>query len=385
MFYTIRGLLEARGVPLIDTAYTDCVDEMLDFRIDSGDFYAIPDLDEGVLRYKNTANVYSFDQLTDILPDLRNVDLRHREIYPFFAENLDLVAQRLEQAPESVSIEGGPCLFTENEVTGVVTLDSGEVYRFDYSCGRRYEEGSTEVYGEGLEEGEADLASFVCNHANEVADIKFVSHKTGLTRQEYFHVVLPFAFASALDVPLVLTLPDMSYRKYFMYASRFLPSELAERTMDNLDKVLYEICDLYLELVDRLKKHYQLRRLAVVHSRNAVLLRTFEMARVPYIERHKVLRSLTSSVAKLEPIKDYISMPALPLYLFGARTILEVNSMIEADSYRKCRSAHKGAADFSCILFPEILSADGETTLYYAPVHYKEYGDYMTDVGWDIP
>ena len=63
----------------------------------------------------------------------------------------------------------------------------------------------------------------------------------------------------------------------------------------------------------------------------------------------------------------------------------DVNSMIEADSYRKCRSAHKGVANFSCILFPEILSADGETTLYYAPVHHKEYGDYMTDVGWDIP
>ena len=385
MFYTIRGLLEDRGVALSQTAYADCADEMLDFRIESGDFYEIPDLREGMLRYKNTANVCGFAHLADALPGLERVDLRRREIYPFFAANLDLVAQALSTSPEGVGIEGGPCLFGEHEVTSVVTLASGDAYHFDYSCGRRYTDASARAYSEDLDEDEADLASFICAHADEVADIGFESYKTGLTRQEYLHCILPFAFAAALDVPLVVSLPDLSYRKYLAYAARALPQELAERTMAAFDEMLYAISDLFLDLYDRLREHYQPRRLAVFHGRDPELVQVFEEARRPFIERKKVLRSLTARPAMLEPIKDYISLPALPLYLFGSRTILEVNSTIEADSYRKCRMAHRSAADFGCILFPEMLSADGEHTFYYAQVPDKEYGDYTYVVGWNQP
>lgn len=382
MFYTIRGLLEERGVPLSETAYADCSDEMLDFRIASGDFYEIPNLDEGVLRFKNTANVYSFDQIAAVLPGLRRIDVRHSNSYPFCVANLDLIAKGLGESPESVCVEGGPCLFGEHEVTGNVTLGSGETYYFDYSCGKRYTDAASNSYTKDLDESESDLASFVCAHASEIGDISFTSYKTGLTRQEYLHAVLPFAFASALDVPLVITLPDMSYRKYLEYTSSLLPEDLAQHALDAFDKVLYEISDLYLELFNRLNDHYKPCRLEVVHNRDTELVRAFEEARRPYIERNKILRYLTANPAKLEPIKDYISMPALPLYLFGSHTILEVNSMDETDSYRKCRSAHKSAAQFGCVLFPEMLSSDGENTLYCAPVPYKEYGDYTYVVGW---
>ena len=38
MFYTVRGLLEARGVSPEETVYHSCAEEMLDFKIASGDF-----------------------------------------------------------------------------------------------------------------------------------------------------------------------------------------------------------------------------------------------------------------------------------------------------------------------------------------------------------
>ena len=79
---------------------------------------------------------------------------------------------------------------------------------------------------------------------------------------------------------------------------------------------------------------------------------------------------------KLEPLKDYISMPALPYYLHGTTRILEVNSVVEADSFRKCMRAHKGVAEFACILFPELLSGDGVNTMYFAMPEYKQYGSY---------
>ncbi|MBQ9002527.1 MAG: hypothetical protein IJ087_11810, partial [Eggerthellaceae bacterium] len=340
------------------------------------------DVDEGLLRFKNTAVVCSFSQLAEALPGLERISLRHRDSYPFCAANIDSIAQALESSPDSVCVEGGPCLFGEHEVMGTVTLRNGEKCYFDYSCGKRYVDSAAGSYTDGLDESESDLASFICTHANEVADVAFTSHKTGLTRQEYLHSVLPFAFAAALDVPLVITLPDMSYRKYLAYVSRLLPEDTAHRVMASFDEVLYAVSDLYLALFERLEQHYQPRRLAVVHNRDQELVRTFERERAPYIERNKVLRNLTANPAKLESIKDYISMPALPLYLFGSNTILEVNSMDEVDSYRKCRKAHKRAAEFGCVLFPEMLSSDGENTLYCAPIRYKEYGDYTHVVGW---
>ena len=109
---------------------------------------------------------------------------------------------------------------------------------------------------------------------------------------------------------------------------------------------------------------------------NRAALETWYEKRALYIERGKVLRHLTRSPEKIESIKDYISMPALPFYLFGAENILEVNSVDETDSYRKCKKAHQKAVRMGCLLFPELLSGDGVHTLYCAPPQWKEYGNY---------
>ena len=70
-------------------------------------------------------------------------------------------------------------------------------------------------------------------------------------------------------------------------------------------------------------------------------------------------------------------MPALPYYIYGAKTILQVDSMDEIDSYRKCKRAHRSAfLNFACLLFPEMLCDDGEHTLYCAQLEYKDYGNY---------
>ena len=66
-------------------------------------------------------------------------------------------------------------------------------------------------------------------------------------------------------------------------------------------------------------------------------------------------------------------MPALPFYLLGIKDILEIDSVDETDSYRKCARAHKGIFNLSCILYPEKLSADGRNTVYHAEQEYKDY------------
>ena len=374
MFYTVRGLLNSHGIQTEDTIYRFCTDEMLDFRIASGDFYEVPDLIQGILRFKNTANLYGFDRVAGILPEIRRIDFPAREQFPYCCENLEGIAEALLAYPDEVFVEGGPCLFGEHEVTAFVMTEDGKERAFDYSTGKAYRPGQMNDYALSDDTHGQDFAEYVKTRACAVRAVRFENGKTGLTRQEYLHVFLPFATAAALGTGLVMTLPDMSYRKYLDYAIDALPQPLSSEVRMKFELILYTISDIYLELIERLQTRFQIRKLAVVHERNTELVRTFENARRPFIERKKILHGLTRNPSKLEAIKDYISMPALPYYLFGSRTILEVNSMDETDSYRKCRRAHRGTLNLGCLLFPELLSRDQEHTLYCAPLSCKDYG-----------
>ena len=376
MFYTVRGLLEARGVKLEDTVYRNCRQDMLDFKIASGDFYEIPDIDKGILRFKNAADLMDFEQLKAILPGLENINFRHKEFFPYYGENLEAIQEAINNEPGQVAVEGGPCLFGEHEVTVIIRLKDQLEYLFDYSTGKKYNAKENSEYAQS----DLDLAGFMKENAKQIEKITFTNHKTGLTYQEYLHVFFPFAVAAALNVSLVMTLPDMSYRKYLQYAVEDLDEEMKEKTLNDFDKILYEITDMYIELIEILKERFNLPRFSLVHGRDENIIKTFVERRTPFIERNKVLRSLTNNPAKLESIKDYISMPALPYYIYGSKYILEVNSMDETDSYRKCRKAHKSEISLSCILFPELLSSDGEHTLYCTQLEYKDYGKYTSEL-----
>ncbi|MBQ6321612.1 MAG: hypothetical protein IJI24_01950, partial [Lachnospiraceae bacterium] len=256
----------------------------------------------------------------------------------------------------------------------------GNERAFDYSTGKAYHSGQVEEYDAYENLTGQGFAEYVKVNASFVSCIRFESGKTGLTRQEYLHVFLPFATAAALNTALVMTLPDMSYRKYLDYAIEALPETLREKVRMDFHEILYGISDMYLKLIEELQNRFRIGRLAVVHERNEAYVRIFENARRPFIERKKILHGLTRNDSKLEAIKDYISMPALPYYLFGSRTILEVNSMDETDSYRKCKRAHKETLELGCLLFPELLSRDQEHTLYCAPLSFKDYD--VTWSGW---
>ncbi len=379
MFYTVRSLLKERGIPLDRSAYALCSDEMLDFRIASGDFYEIPDPKTGLLRFKNTVDVFAFDHLTQALPSLGGMDYIHRRTFPYYGENLAAIQCGLESEKDLVCVEGGPCLFGEHEVTVVVTLTDGTEYAFDYSTGKEYA-GREDRYACGSDaEGARDLAGFLAAKADSTASLRFINRKTGLTGQEYLQEYYPFAVAAALGAALVITLPDMSYRKYLVAAVAPLPDGIREKALRDFDAILYAISDMYLRLTEEMRSRFAPDRFAFVHGRSKELVARYMEARAPFIERNKILRRLTFNPAKLESIKDYISMPALPHYLFGSRYILEVNSMDETDSFRKCRAAHKGSLELGCILFPELLSADGEHTLYCAPIEFKNYGSYPNE------
>lgn len=377
MFLTIRGLLEERGVKIEDSAYRDCSDGLLDFKITTGDFYEMPYGDEGYLRFKNTADVMSFEQLAAVLEKMNNLRFNHREDFPYYCENTDVIKKALAEDPDRVCVEGGPCLFSDYEVMARIKLKDGEELLYDFTTGKRYKDGSETELDENPN---PELADFLAGRAGEIEDLNFYTVKPDITYQEYMHVLLPFVVADALDVPLVVSLPDMSYRKELHSMTEHLEAEVRDKARGSFDSMLNYVTDMYLRLIERLNGILKIEKLTVFHSRDEAVMERFEEARRPYIERNKILRGLTDNMVRIEAIKDYISMPALPLYVYGSTTIIEVNSVIEIDSYRKCRKAHKGAATFCAILFSEMLSRDGENVNYTAPVKYKEYGHFRKEL-----
>lgn len=377
MFLTIRGLLEERGVKTENSAYRDCSDGLLDFKITTGDFYEMPYGDEGYLRFKNTADVMSFEQLAAVLEKMNGLRFNHREDFPYYCENIEIIKKALAEDPDSVCVEGGPCLFSDYEVMARIKLRDGEELLYDFTTGKRYKDGSETELAEGPN---AEFADFLDARAGEIADLNFYTVKPDITYQEYMHVLLPFVVADALDVPLVISLPDMSYRKELHSMTEHLEAEVRDKARDSFDSMLNYVTDMYLRLIERLNGILKIEKLTVFHSRDEAVMERFEEARRPYIERNKILRGLTDNMVRIEAIKDYISMPALPLYVYGSTTIIEVNSVVEIDSYRKCRKAHKGAATFCAILFSEMLSRDGENVNYTAPVEYKEYGHFRQEL-----
>ena len=369
---SVRRLIHRSGRIPEETAYRCSCGEMLDFRLISADLYRweeTPSPARQRLIYKNSVAVADFAMLTELLPELRALAFKKREALPYFVSGLENIRAAVDRG-ERIGVKGGPCIFSVHEVLVDVTLRGGETVSFDYSTGKMY-------LRERTLSAQSSLGNFVRARGPEIESISFRDEKQGVTPQEYANLLYAFQIAHALGAALlVIPLPDMSYKKYLAAILEHVDAGLRESVMGDFERVLYRVSDLFLDLIRELSGQYPGLRCRVLHDRDRELCRFFYEKRAPYIERKRVLHSLTAIPEKVEPIKDYISMQGLPYYLEGITEIVEVDSMDETDSFRKSKKAHKGVFDLNCILFPELLSVSGTTTIYNALVQDKGYGDF---------
>lgn len=373
MEYTLREVIDLNGRTLPETDYFHTPREALNFRLLSGDHFK---WEGGKLRFKNCVTVMDYEQIVEAFPPFGNVRYKSRDIFPYFAGDIDILYRAWKDG-KKIAVEGGPCLFGQYELVMTVHMKDGQSHMFDYANGKAYLKGDDGMAMGGMafstEEG---VVGFLCGHGKQVEHISFSRKKTALTSQEYMNLRYPFETAAALGGPLVIPIPDMSYRKYLIAVLHYLPEEIREQMMSEYDAIVKKIVDYYLAAIDKLQEEFQIKEFKCVHGGSRDEIEAWYSKRAAYIERKKVLRSLTSVPGKIEPIKDYISMPALPYYLFGSDLILQMDSVDETDSYRKCRKAHKKAFQMGCIMIPELLSEDNIHTVYNAPIAHKKYGDY---------
>ena len=317
---------------------------------------------EGFLSYKNTVSVGSFADLERQAKAFGQVRLSWIRKIPLLLGNLGAAVQAVKTG-EPVGIVGGPCLFGTHEVEVLVRRKDGGEASFDFSSGHRYDRTGAEL----------ELADYLERCRADVTEIAFRDKKKGVTVQEQESLEVLFALAEPLGARVAVPIPDISYLKYLYTITLPLAEEIRRRSLEEFRKITQRIADLYLVQIEGLKKKYPAVEVQVLHERNEKLCALFYEKREEFFRRSGLIRRLTAKREKTDAIFDYISMLALPYYIWEVPHVIQVDNLDETDSYRKCRKVHKRAFTLSAVLYPERLSADGEHTIFNAPIEYKEY------------
>lgn len=318
-----------------------------------------------LLAYKNTVCVGSFTDLERQIPLLSGLKLPWVRQMPLLLANIKSVCKAVEEG-QAIGLVGGPCLFGTYEVEIQVRHKDGSVYSYDFSSGRHYD---------GRKNGGMDFADHIERYCKDIADIDFHNWKKGVTTQEYDSLEVVFAFGAVLGAKVAIPIPDISYLKYLSTVITPMKQEFRMTVLERFRVHTRKIADMYLKLIGSMQNKYPEVEVQVLHERNEELCSIFHEEREKYFRKSGLIHRMTARRQKTDAIFDYISMLALPYYIWGTPQVIQIDNLDETDSYRKCRKVHKDAFSLSAVLYPERLSADGKETIFNAALEYKEYLD----------
>ena len=316
------------------------------------------------LEYKNRVMVTDYDNIVAMLPEFGETRYEEMWKFPWLTTNLDALKKAVKSG-EVVGVVGGPCIFGIDEVLIEVRTENGESEIFDCSCGRQCaKDPSLPVL---------TLAGYMQEKGSRVKKMHILNRKRGITRQEFISLLYVFETAHLLKAPVVIPIPDMSYQKYMEADLEYLPQERKEEIMTEFIRTADQVADMFLEVIDILKAYYPEIPVMVLHRRDEALCRLFYEKREPFVSSSSYMCKLTREDGRKESVVDYITMLALPYYFYGTKHVIQLDSLDETDSGRKCQKIHEGHMQLHSILYPEFLSRDGMNTLYNSSIEYKDY------------
>ena len=313
------------------------------------------------LVYKTFVEINDCKRVEEKLPQFKNVKWPYKEQMPYFAAGLEDFAAAVARG-EPTAITGGPCFFGDHEVDMIWTLKDGSKKVYDFTTRRRNAGDRVSLEAE-----------FTKQNARDVVDVSFESHKTLLTTEEYDSILYLFELAQATGSALTLPIVDASYQKYLDSMLEPLHIELRVRARKQFRNVAMPIIKMYRELFEVMKQKYPGVKCEIMTGEDRELLSLYYRKRAEYIEKPSTKRIISGIQEKIESVKDYITLPALPFYFWGIKNVLEVDYLGETDSFWKCRKMHKGQMNLSALLYPIKMSADGWRTIFSTELKYKEY------------
>ena len=311
--------------------------------------------------YKTFVEINDFKMIEEKLPQFKNVRWPFREQMPYFAAGVEDFARAVANG-EKTAITGGPCFFGEHEVDMIWTLKDGSQKIYDFTTRRR-----------SIGDKVSQEAEFTKQNAEEVVDVSFKSHKTLLTTEEFDSILYLFELARATGSCLTLPIVDASYQKYLNAMLEPLPEEIRLCANERFREVAQPVIKMYEELFEFFKKKYPEVECKLMSGETKELLDLYYEKRTPFVSKPSTSRIISGIQEKVESVKDYITLPALPYYFYGVTNILEVDYLGETDSFWKCRKMHKGTINLSALLYPIRISSDGWRTLFSTEPEYKEY------------
>jgi hypothetical protein len=318
------------------------------------------------LAYKDFLNCSNFSEIEAMLPQVAAVDTPKLREMPLFVRGIGDLVQAVKSGA-SLGIVGGPCLFGTHEVIIKIHQADGEIVQFDFSTGRAYDKNNL------LSAAKFDIESYFSTRYQNIIRLEFTNFKHGVTYQEYLSMQYLFEFARVLGAKVVIPIPDISYVKFFKGVTKLIDDEVKESAFKVFERISYDISDMYLKVIVDLQFRYSEVECQVLHSRNTDLCKLFYAKRQQYIQKLSRQGRITLYDGKLDAVIDYITMLALPYYVYGTKNVLQIDSVDEADSMRKCMKVHSSDVTFHSILFPEYLCEDGVHTIFNAPLEFKDY------------
>ncbi len=318
--------------------------------------------------YKNSmyaAGFYEFQSCHDAWRGEEYAPLAER---PWFVSSLERVRELLSSG-RKVGIEGGSCLFGTDEMHFILTLENGDVHRFDFNTLQEIEPGREFYHGMTQE-----LFQFMQKSADQVVGAAVECPKRAITIDEYEAIHFLFLLSRGLDAKLIITIPDMSYDKTFAAAFSGMNPELYEPFHEKFLAECRRMTKLSINLIHNLAAREGVADYEIFYSGNERLLRIFEKKRGVYLERYEK-KFLTKRDGMMGALTDYICMPAMPLYLYGLKDVIEVNRLEECPSIEKCRRIHRSSLNLCDILYTQKPGTNGKTAGFYADMNHKEYID----------
>lgn len=325
-----------------------------------------------VLTYKDTVLCNSFGNMAEILPIFRGVDAGRLGSVPIFTKSFGELPAKLEGGGR-FAVVGGPCLLGTGEMLIQVIHRDGRSFRFDFNTGN---------HSGDLRDYDA-LGPHIRENAGAITKILFENRKNALTAQDYESLYLPMEFARLLDVPVVVPLPDAAYMKYIDAITSFVAPDIRASAAGDFRAEMRRVSELFLNAIEALDRHLRPPRLVVLHEEDEGAAKAFYDGRKRYYDKFisvnqgsglkNTKNQITSEPDRIESVTDYIFYPALPFYLWGVENIIQVDSLGEADSLRKCSSAHGRALSIFGILYPEMLDKSASRAMSMADIGDKEY------------
>lgn len=316
-----------------------------------------------LLVYKNTVCLGSFEDLERRIPSFGKVGIEWIRRTPLLLRNIDTIGNAVvNKIP--IGLVGGPCLFGLYEMEIVVQHKDGRCFSYDFSSGHHYDRAGHKSF---------EFADHVEQNARRIQSIKFINRKMGVTSQEHDSLEVLFDMGAALGAKVAVTIPDISYLKYLSTVIAPLNDDIKCRALQEFRAEAHRIADLYLNRIEKLKLRYPDVEVKILHDRDTEACALFHAGREVYFQNSGLIHRLTAKKEKTDAVFDYISMLALPYYFWGTPQVIQIDNLDETDSYRKCRKVHKDAFSLSAVLYPEKICANGEQTIFNAPLKYKDY------------